>query len=131
MAAGIPYVFHAAGAEMDGPSGVMDTLWLVPRRRGALGPAAEARFLAPFAEGETSLLRIPRSAEAQIGWALDLIADPALRHRTGAAYARFAAASVCNPDGLAEGLRRAAAALLDAAPVHANNHCMEALAARS
>jgi hypothetical protein len=130
MMAGIPYVFRAADAAMDGATGVMDHLWLLPRRRGLLGPAAEARFSQSFQEAGASLLRIPRTAAEQADWALALIADPALRHRTGAAFARFAADHVCNPDRLAEGLRQAAKRLFDVAPGHANNHCLKVAAER-
>jgi hypothetical protein len=121
MMAGTPYVFRAAEAEMDGSTGVMDTLWLLPHRRGVLAEGAEARFRAPFATPEGSLLRIPHSAAEQVDWALALIGDAGLRRHTGAAWARFAQESVCDPQGLAEGLRQAAALLLE--QVYAKNTC--------
>ncbi len=121
MMAGIPYVFRTADAAMDGPAGVIDTLWLVPRRRGVLAEGDEARFLAPFATAEGSSWRLPRSQAEQVSWCLDLIGDAGLRERTGRAWARFATESVCDPSRLAEGLRQAAVTLL--AGSYAKNVC--------
>jgi hypothetical protein len=115
MTYGVPYVWRASDPAADSPSGVMDGLWAMPRRKGLLGEAEQQRYRAFFDDGGESLLRNPEDAEAQARWALELIADPALRRRTGAAYARFAAAIVTSPEGLAEGLRRAAARLLEPA----------------
>jgi hypothetical protein len=113
MTYGVPYVWRASDPAADSPSGVMDGLWAMPRRKGLLGEAEQERYRAFFDHADESLLRNPEDAEGQARWALDLIADPALRRCTGAAYARFAAAIVTNPEGLAEGLRRAAARLLE------------------
>lgn len=114
MAYGVPYVFRASAPEADSPAGLMDGLFVMPRRAGVLRAEEEAACRACFETPQGSLLREPESAEAQIAWALDLIRDPALRRSSGAAWARFAGQMAANPQGLAEGLRQAARRLLEA-----------------
>lgn len=112
MAFGKPYVWRCSDPAADSPAGLLDGLWTMPGRRGLLPPAEAALIRACYADAEGDLFRAPETAEQQAQWALDLLADPALRTRTGAACRRLAESVVTNPDRMAQALRLAAARLL-------------------